>query len=448
MKKYKIQTMFLTVFLLSLFLKSEILGIRNDEVVSANKSISEVKLYSINSDSNNIEDTDIRFMYENKLIKFNSSIKIINNRYYLPLNNINNIIKGIVKIRDNHISINCENEIITIDSSNKVVSYKSGKTDSLRNDIGEFGLVKYISLYDFCKIFNLKTTWNHNEKIIGLYKNRESISQTSQKNVGRVAFIRFEDVEAGGAYLDDANLEKFRVIGDYLYSRSIPFHIAWIPRYVNPPKGIDNNLLENNNIADADFIFTLDYLIDKGGVIGLHGYTHQNGNEESVIGAEFTNKVNTDEKSIRERVEGAISTASKLNIPITFFESPHYLATQYQQSIFEKYFDYIYEPYIDKYNKIPMLSPRNHKTLYIPTPLGYINNDASVEKMIKNIDSNNINQLASLFYHPTKELDAIGISECGDGYHKYYYDSNSILHQIVNALESNGYRIISIKDYK
>jgi Uncharacterized protein conserved in bacteria (DUF2334). len=64
---------------------------------------------------------------------------------------------------------------------------------------------------------------------------------------------------------------------------------------MNPAKGIDNDPSTQLSMHNTDFIFTLDYLIDKNGLIGLHGYTHQQGNEESADGIEFNSKINSSE---------------------------------------------------------------------------------------------------------------------------------------------------------
>lgn len=50
-------------------------------------------------------------------------------------------------------------------------------------------------------------------------------------------------------------------------------------------------------------MYTLDYFIDRGGIIGLHGYTHQSGAEVSIDGIEFDETRNNDESIIRERVQ-------------------------------------------------------------------------------------------------------------------------------------------------
>ena len=146
------------------------------------------------------------------------------------------------------------------------------------------------------------------------------------------------------------------MIGDYLYSCGVPFHIAWVPRYIDKAKNIDNDPSKIYNIYNADFIFTMDYLMSKKGFIGIHGYTHQFKNEVSIDGIEFSEKYYTDEKSINERLKLAIKCANDLDMPYIFFETPHYEATNYQHKVMEKYFNYIYDP-SSKYQE--------NKTIYI-----------------------------------------------------------------------------------
>lgn len=444
----KIKNILLLMMVLILLMCSLIYICFNFDNKNINNNSFNINLYSSKINSDNYEEAKLKINYENRQYSLKSPVIINYNRYYISLNDLTNIIDGKLTLQGEFIKIITKNKKVTIDTKKNSFILNNKKEDSLRSGVKDIGLRKYISLYDFCKIFNLNTVWDHSENTISILKNREKTVKKKQENVGRVAFIRFEDVEAGSIYLNEDCLEKFRVIGDYFNSESIPFHIAWVPRYVNPPENIDNDLLKKNNIENADFIFTFDYLIDRGATIGLHGYTHQYGDEESVIGTEFSAKCNTDESVIRERIESAIDTASKLNIPVSFFETPHYRATEFQQSIFEQYFDIIYEPYIGKYNSIPLISPRNNRTLYIPTPLSYVKGDNGTEEMLSNIDNNGVNQVASLFVHPSKEFQYITIVKEKNGCHKYIYDENSILHQITNELKEKDYRIISVKEYR
>lgn len=86
-----------------------------------------------------------------------------------------------------------------------------------------------------------------------------------------------------------------------MFSAGIPFHIPWIPRFVDHKNGIDNDISKDYSMPNANFLFTMEYLLNRNGIIGLHGYTHQYGDEVSAVGTEFNDERNNDEKSIRKR---------------------------------------------------------------------------------------------------------------------------------------------------
>ncbi|MGZ4135713.1 MAG: DUF2334 domain-containing protein, partial [Tumebacillaceae bacterium] len=48
------------------------------------------------------------------------------------------------------------------------------------------------------------------------------------------ALIRFEDIGPGGYYESPDNIIKLRAIAEYMRSEGVPFHVAMIPRFVNP----------------------------------------------------------------------------------------------------------------------------------------------------------------------------------------------------------------------
>ncbi|MFT8343133.1 DUF2334 domain-containing protein [Clostridium beijerinckii] len=257
--------------------------------------------------------------------------------------------------------------------------------------------------------------------------------------------MRFEDITAGGEYLDSDNLEKLRVVADYMFLAGIPFHIAWIPRFFDPQNGIDNDISKDYSMPNANFLFTMEYLLNRNGIISLHGYTHQYCDEVGAIGTEFNEGRNNDEKSIR-RVEAAINTAKRLDLPVKFFETPHYAATAFQQSIFEEYFNIIYEPFVGIWGERIVKSPRNYRTLYIPTPLGYVEGKYGINKMIDRINNLDETTLASLFYHPYIDFEYITLKSGVNRYPISNYLENSPLHQIVKALYYKGCNFTKITD--
>ena len=151
-------------------------------------------------------------------------------------------------------------------------------------------------------------------------------------------------------------------------------------------------------------------------------------------------------ESIRKRVEAAINTAKKLELPAKFFESPHYASTEFQQSIFEQYFDIIYEGYVGIWGDKIVKSPRNHRTLYIPTPLDYVDGKDGTEKMLDRINNLGEDTLASLFYHPDIDFEYITLQSDTSGYPLSNYSENSPLHRIVKALYDKRCSFAKITD--
>ena len=297
-------------------------------------------------------------------------------------------------------------------------------------------------MIDLTTMLDLKTRWEIDKNQIDLFWNKERIvplikNESSLKH----ALIRLEDITAEQRYQTAEELEKLRAVGDYLYEAGVPFHIAWVPRYIDKAKGIDNDPSKTYNMYNADFIFTMDSLINRNGFIGIHGYTHQYKNSVSIDGVEFSKKFNTDEASIRERLQLAIKCATDLDFKYTFFETPHYAATDFQHKIMEQYFKYIYDPSGN-------IKVNRSSNIYVPTPLNYVDGKEDLNNMLKKIDNLNQNQLGSFFYHPNIEFEFIKLNENKDGYPSYKYDENSVLHHILKSFDQKGYKFISILDLK
>lgn len=372
-------------------------------------------------------ETNLKVSFEGKSLSFMHPIYRDINRYFLPM----------LEFID---QLGCESNI-TRGKINILFKQKSTLCINCTTDDYKFTVVDnvlYLSLFDICRILNTKSKWDYNSSSISLYWNKDK-NESCTRAPRKVALIRFEDVTAGDEYLISDNLEKFRVVADFMFSARVPFHIAWIPRFVDPPNNIDNDISKHYSMPNANFLFTIEYLLNKGGQIGLHGYTHQYGYEVSAEGTEFNEERNNDEKSIRKRVEAAINTAKKLELPFKFFESPHYAATEFQQSIFEQYFDIIYEGYVGIWGEKIVKSPRNNTTLYIPTPLSYVEGKDGTKKMLDRINNLDEETLASLFYHPYKDFEYITLKNGTNSYPLSEYSENSPLRRIVKALYDKKY---------
>jgi hypothetical protein len=386
---------------------------------------------------------DLKIFFENENINFKKNILFKNNRYYFSINDMEEAFGFKIQDYNKKAYLYIDDKKLVIDYRNNC--YKHDREKCFRVPCIAYNGISYVSLIDITAILDLKAAWNYNKKEIRLYRNKDKVIRKPRIMLKKPALIRFEDVTAGSDYSTSKDLQKLRIVADLMYSRELPFHVAWIPRYKKPKAGIDNDLLKVSSMYNADFIFTLDYMLNSGGIIGLHGYTHQNKDGESVDDSEFGKGIEESVDVAVNRVKLSRETAEKLNIPYVFFESPHYSITEAQQAEIESYFDYIYEPGQGMWNSKPELSKRNKKTIYVPTPWGYIKND-NVEEMLDEIRNKSYEVLGSLFYHPYKEFDAIKLSRFG--YPSYEYSKESVLNKILNCLDEEEYTLVKITDIK
>jgi uncharacterized protein YdaL len=86
----------------------------------------------------------------------------------------------------------------------------------------------------------------------------------------RRALVRLEDV---GALVDPPTM---RTLSDYLYNKKVPFSVATIPFYRDPLGAYNSGVPMEIHLAQAtDLKKSLNYALQRGGTIVMHGYTHQ-----------------------------------------------------------------------------------------------------------------------------------------------------------------------------
>ncbi|MGL5615313.1 MAG: DUF2334 domain-containing protein [Sarcina sp.] len=396
------------------------------------------------SKSYNVE--GLKFFLEGKEIKLESKVYERNQRYYLNLEEF---------LKEANLDYEKENEVYKV--NNNKLDLKN-KNFTINNEVFQFrgetleNESSYISLNDLEHFLGLRDKWIHSEKKIYLFKEKKEIKKENreEKKSGKAAMMRIEDFAAGWEYLQEDYIDKYKIMADYLYSKDFKFNIAWISRYKNPAANIDNNLLENRNIENIHFMNLMDHLIFRGATIGLHGYTHQSGNEESAVGSDLSSKANNTVEETEEIIKAALKTAEILNIPIDFFESAHYHATMKQQRVIEKYFDIAYEPFKYYWSFNPLRSPMDKSTLYLPTTLSYVKDETGEEMASKIRKKAKGNTISSFYFHPlSKELKFIELKEMDEeGYVDYQYNENSVLHVIIKALEETNQVTVSAKDFR
>lgn len=402
------------------------------------------KIPSLPNDITSISKVNnVDLIYKDDKLDLSSPILQKGQRYYISIKDFCESVGAVYNYFGDKYTIEFNNQLYTVSKENKNISSKAG-TVELRGEALTNHKTEYLSVSDIEEIFSFISYWDIDNNKISFFP-IDNLKIKIPKANGTISLIRLEDISVGEEYNGD-NLLKFKMVAQNLYINNANFSIAWVPRFKDPENNVDIDLLKDFNMTNAAFINTLDYIINRGGIIGLHGYTHQYGNEKSIVSSELTKDHNTKEEDVINIVNLAITTADSLNIPYKFFESPHYRATEYQQSILEKYFDYIYEPYVGIWNKLPLVSPRNNTTIYVPAPLSYVK-DNNVQALLDNIKSNKSSSLASFFYHPYKEFDYINI-DIKDGQLNYTYSQDAPLNRILKTLDDCGYVTIKLTDIK
>ena len=363
-------------------------------------------------------------------------------RYYIPLPYICKKLDYSITPYKNSFKLikNNSNDVIILSRNSFTTNSKEKK---LRGNLLKYNNENYISISDIEEIFNLEAIFNFENQNIQLLNSTIKKIQPNpiyNKFNRPIAMIRFEDFTCGDSNFSDKNQAKVKFMADYLYENNIKFHVGWIPRFKAPSDNIDNDLLSKNNMVNVGFVNLLDYLINKNAKIGLHGYTHQHGNSRSAVGEELSKDINNNVSDTKKVVENGIDTASALNIPITFFESPHYSATELQENVINNYFQLLYEPYNDSINHLYKTKTNN---LYVPTPLGYIDKPKDTKKLINALNNTNPEIFHSFFYHPSIEIRYIDFDTNNNSIN-IRYDENSPLKQIVQSLKENNYATIHI----
>ncbi|WP_238885071.1 DUF2334 domain-containing protein [Clostridium sp. YIM B02551] len=365
-------------------------------------------------------------------------------RYYIPLDFISKKL--------NYNLDNSKGSLSLYNNSNKISltedSYeKNSKKGRLRGHLISYKNTFYISISDIEKLFDLIAVFDFQNKKINLIQDEVTAPEKSSiPSSDKFALMRFEDFGCGYSNIVDRNQTKIKIMSNLLYSNGMKFHVSWMPRFIVPSSNFDNDLLTKDNITNVGFVDILDYMINKGGEIGLHGYSHQSGNTASGTGEEMSKDVNNTEAETRAVIEKGIDTASALNIPISYYESPHYRETMEQKKIISEYFQFIYEPY--DYSKKDNVYKPDDSHLFVPTPLGRISDPVSdTQRIIDKFNEGNPDVLKSFYYHPSIEIEYIDF-DTNDNKLNIHYNPDSPLQRIVKALRNARYNTLHIDELK
>lgn len=271
------------------------------------------------------------------------------------------------------------------------------------------------------------------------------------QTIPKEALIRLEDISPG-AYDTAEKLGKLEAIADFLHEEGVPFHVSLIPVYKDPRNNIEISIGDTQNAHVRAFIKTILYLREKGGLIGLHGYTHQYRNETTGNGYEFATK-GTDPFAgaayAEERINKALELADRAGIPVDYWETPHYTGSSEQYKVMGDYFGLLYEPNPkDKKNKFISSwdGSESQSVVFVPAPFLNVAAAKDVDRILNQLNKEEPAQLASFFFHPYQEFQFMYKMKAPEGYTFYAHETNSYLHRLIGGFKEKGYTFVSVYD--
>ncbi len=264
------------------------------------------------------------------------------------------------------------------------------------------------------------------------------------------ALIRLEDITP------NYNLALLKTFSDYLAQEHIPFSISLIPYYKDPLNIYPQISTDLPITAAPIFVETLKQMLNQGGELILHGYTHQFDAQANpylgISGADFEfmrvtidpisfeqTKMETLEEDslswVTERIALAEGLLQQTGLHAPYWETPHYVASATDHQFFAQHFhansgriEYYDEnahhanqffPYViykDSYGQI--IIPEN-LGCYSPTPW-YNHPKRDLTDLLNTARKNLVvrDAWASFYYHPYLGLEPLktliqGLKELG-----------------------------------
>lgn len=332
---------------------------------------------------------------------------------------------------------------ITTDSGSVFLSTEAA---SNRPGLVLYNNEPYISLYELITPFGYEMLVDSSCTYVRVMKYNSSVLANAAAGGENNAYIRLEDISADGMKPDGtakysvSMLEKLKYTAEYLYLNGQEYYFGWIPVYTCPSLNYTNDVSVYYNLYNSYFLYVLDYMTDHNGHLGLHGYTHQYGSDESGDGYEWGASTPYSEEEQQQRMILAKQTAAKLGYEPEFFEFPHYGATDSQLKMAENYFDVVYQSYPDASMLYQIITTvRSGKNvLYVTTPAEYVRfkRDTSIYGNIDNCVNNGY--VLSMYFHPVIDEDNIFISEYNNV--RYWcYENEAALPAILNYIRNYGY---------
>ncbi|GAA2517799.1 DUF2334 domain-containing protein [Pilimelia columellifera] len=260
------------------------------------------------------------------------------------------------------------------------------------------------------------------------------------------ALVRIEDV---GPHSDPA---KLRQIADYLYKRKTPFAVAVIIVYDDATGVYNGGTPVHKAMSQApEVIAALKYMVERGGTLIMHGYTHgypSGPNPYGVSAEDFEFYRAHVDAANQVVLDGAVSedsaawaakrvaaarrewTAAELPMP-SIFEFPHYSASAVDYQTISPKFAARYERamYYSGVLSGGKVDPERWASQYFPYAVRDVYGSAIIPETLGNVSSQRYNQngirtpadilasakrqlvvrdgVASFFYHPFLGLEQL-----------------------------------------
>jgi len=246
---------------------------------------------------------------------------------------------------------------------------------------------------------------------------------------GFSALLRLEDVNV---YTYD-NGRVLNRVSKYLKANEIPFHIAFIPRYINPGEKID--MVAGDSVR---FTYIIKKMIsERDGVLVQHGYTHQLGDQISALGYEFWDAQNNqplkfnspNEASLYpiEKIQSAQTAMVEAGLPVPdIWETPHYAKSKIDDEAFNFRYPMRYE-HISSVGSLPFAA-KIDGTVFIPENLGYITDTDQPSDKVERIKQllTFEDPVVSVFWHPWRNV--------------------SELEELIKTIQDYGFTFVSVYD--
>jgi len=244
-----------------------------------------------------------------------------------------------------------------------------------------------------------------------------------------LALVRIEDVSP------DADPADLRALGDLLANYRVPFQIAVIPIFRDPPKGIEVRLSDRPEVVDA-----IQSMIARGGAPVLHGVTHQyrgtSADDYEFWDALSNRPVPGDSgEAVLRKLGLGLGELFSANIFPVAFETPHYAASE---TVYRAL-----KPVFKIFNERTMATPDIGAIQFFPYP--------TVDRLGRYIVPENLGYIEVDDPAPqTLIRRARNLLVVRDAVASFYFHSfldRALLAEVLRGMAGLGYRFVSLRSF-